>query len=126
MLQHLNSARARPLLLLFAGLLSGLLLPWLTRHAIWWPGLALGIALGLADWLIPRLTAPLWRATEWLGRQLGHYNGILLSALLYILVIAPLGLLLRLLHSPRQQHATQDSFYQEPEPRSQNHMKRTF
>lgn len=121
---QLASPKAHPLLLTLAGLLSGLVIPFLLQHPPWLFGLLLGLGLGLADWQAPRLTAPLWQATEWLGKQLGHYNGILLSAALYILVIAPLGLMRRLFHSPVRH--TLGSFYQAPETRPKDHMKRMF
>lgn len=117
---------ARPLLMIGMGLLSGLAWPLLNGSPPWLPGLLIGIGLGVADWCRPQLTAPLWRATKRLGQQLGHYNGMLLSALFYLIVITPVGMAIQLFRPSTERAKMSESFYQAPEARKKDHMRRTF
>lgn len=122
----IKPTNTRPLLMIGMGLLSGLAWPMLNSSPPWLPGLLIGIAIGITDWRCPQLTAPLWRATRWLGQQLGHYNGSLLSALFYLIVITPVGLAIQIFYPSNKITRTSTSFYQTPDARQKKHMLRVF
>lgn len=83
-------------------------------------------AVGLADWLFPRQTAPIWQLLEKTGKSVAHYNGILLLSLVYFLIITPAGILSQRRIRPKVDGRVSDSFYENPEGRAAGHMRRMF
>jgi len=99
----------------------GWLLPALHRHppAIWplWIGAPL-FSLGL---VAPRLLRQPYRAWMALGHALGWVNGHLILGLVYVVVLQPIALVMRLLgHDPLRRHwdpnATTYREVREPKP----------
>lgn len=117
--------RAKPFLLMGAGLLAGMAWPLLHQRPLWLPGLVVGL-LGLGEWLFPDKLAPLWRALEKTGKAVAHYNGMLLLSLLYFLVITPAGAFARWRSRPGTDACAPASFYEEPGSRAADHMRRMF
>src|SRR6218665_1509901 len=125
---HATAPRSRSILMVAAGLLAGLVLPWLGGNHILWPGLLAGLALALCDWRYPQLTMPLWRILQHVGARISHASSLFLGSVFYILVIIPAGLFM-------QGHAAVTAFrrptrssscYLPPENRQPRHMKRAF
>ncbi len=74
-----------------------LLLPWLfSRPMPWWPLAVSAVLLALAAFA-PAALAPVERAWLRVGHALGWLNTRILLALLFFVLVLPLGLLLRLL-----------------------------
>lgn len=118
-------ARSRPFLMMGAGLITGLAWPLLHHQSLWLPGLLVS-ALGLGDWLFPGQFAPLWRHLESAGKTLAHYNGIFLLSLVYLLIITPAGLFFQWRCRTETSRTPASSFYEKPDGREPDHMKRMF
>ena len=109
-------------------LLFSLLLPLLHRQALpLWPlvvGLVL-IALGLLAPQVLRQPYRLWMA---LGHGLGWINGHLILGLIYIVVLQPIALCMRLLgHDPLRRHLKPEaSSYREPCTNKTVNLERPF
>ncbi|MFO1316111.1 MAG: SxtJ family membrane protein [Burkholderiales bacterium] len=74
-----------------------LLLPWLfARPVPWWPLAVSAVLLALAA-VAPAALAPVERAWLRVGHVLGWVNTRILLAVLFFVLVLPLGLLLRLL-----------------------------
>ena len=109
-------------------LLFGLLLPWLFASA-WplWPWL-LAAMLAVLAVMLPRLLY--WPARLWLSfaHVMGWINNRLILAVLFFIIITPLGLVLRLLgkldYKPRRGKA--ESYWQHSAEISADNMKDPF
>lgn len=120
--------RYRHLLTLLVTLITGILLPILRGHDIWWWLVVAGLLLGLGDWRFPALTQPLWTLIGKLGDAIASTMNLIVMTLLYLLVIIPIGLALK----PRIRKASRlaeqaESFYcPVTEERNDKHMERPF
>jgi hypothetical protein len=104
-------------------------IPFLRRHAIVvWPWLAAGLL-----W-IPALAAPsllryLHRGWTRLGQVLGWLNTRVILSLLYVIVIVPLGLVMRLMRRDpmaRKFDPAVDSYRVASQQRRSNHLEQPF
>lgn len=81
---------------LFVGLF-GLLFPWLFQLAFpYWPWIIAGILWGLAL-LVPTGLKPIYHGWMFIALIIGWINTRILLALMFYLIITPMGLLMRLL-----------------------------
>jgi hypothetical protein len=109
-------------------LLFGLLLPWLFSSAWpWWPWLLSAIFVALAvvaPWLL------YWPARAWLGftQIMGWVNTRLILALLFFVIITPLGLVLRTLGKLDYRARPQggDSYWKKADTITADNMKEPF
>lgn len=111
-------------------LLFGLLLPWLFGYLLpWWPWW-LAAALLLLAFTAPKLLY--WPSRFWLAiaSVLGWLNTRVLLALVFYLVVTPLGWLLRLLgkldYQAAPPAANSTSFWRKAPPLRQDDMKDPF
>jgi Saxitoxin biosynthesis operon protein SxtJ len=81
---------------LFVGLF-GLLFPWLFQLAFpYWPWIIAGILWGLAL-LVPTGLKPIYHGWMFIALIIGWINTRILLALMFYLIITPMGLFMRLL-----------------------------
>lgn len=118
-------SRHKPFFMIGTGLATGLAWPLLHQHSLWLPGLFISV-LGLGDYLFPRQIAPLFRFLESAGKAVAHYNGIVLLSLVYVLIIAPAGIFFQLIRRPKPSSCSPYSFYEKPDSRDSDHMRRMF
>lgn len=91
-LRRFGIVLALALVAVFAGLL-----PWLFGHTRpWWPWPVAATLVALAG-VSPRLLAPVHRGWMVVGHAFGWVNSRILLAAVFFLIIAPLGLMLRML-----------------------------
>lgn len=117
--------RLKPFLMMGTGLVAGLAWPLLHHQALWLPGLFI-CALGIGDWLFPSQLAPLWRHLERAGKTVAHYNGLFMLSVIYLLVITPAGLFLQLGSRLKKGDRPIHSFYERPDNREADNMRRMF
>jgi hypothetical protein len=109
--------------------LFGLALPWLLdlRFPIWpWP---LGAVLMLWGLAAPRSLRPIYRGWMRLGLLLNRITSPLMLSLVFYLIFAPAGLIMRLAgHDPMKRRLTpEDPSYREPShPAAPTSMERPY
>lgn len=115
------------LFLMVAGVWS-LLLPWLAGQPAVLPGILAGAIIGLVGVAIPQSMRPLRQVLHWWGHWMGRINATLLTGLVFLALVVPMGLLRQALRRRRHDVTETEtgSFYQAPEPRDPGHMTRTF
>jgi hypothetical protein len=118
--------------LLMGGVIAGLfgaVLPWLLGHAFpHWPWV---VAAGfvLVALLAPNLLQPVRRAWLAFGHVLGWINTRVLLGLLFYLVLAPIGLIMRLAgHDPMRRYldAGTETYREKSRQQPTNHFERPF
>lgn len=124
----IHRTQYRHLLTLMATFVTGILLPVLSNHTILWWLVGAGLLLALSDWLLPTLTHPLWTLIGKLGNILASAINYIVMALLYLLVIVPIGLALKFkAYKTNQLAEKSESFYcSVTEGRDDKHMERPF
>ena len=109
-------------------LLFGWLLPTLRSHTSpLWP-FVIGIPLVTLGLLAPRLLQQPYRVWMGLGHALGWVNGHLILGLVYVLVVQPIALLMRLAgHDPlRRRWDRAATTYREPRNPAPINLERPF
>ena len=108
--------------------LFGVLLPWLFDRA-WplWPWIVAGV-FAISAWLSPAWLAPVRRGWMAVGGALGWINTRILLAVVFYLIMLPVGLAMRLAGriSTRPANSTADSFRRASTERSAKDMERPF
>lgn len=110
-------------------LIFGLLLPWLLNESLpYWPWLLL---LFLSSWsfLHPRSLTPVYKFWILLGNALGWINSRIILALIFYVLLLPIGLILRMLgKDPMTRTITPEvtSYRITSELRNKNHIERPF
>jgi len=112
---------------MFAGLF-GLLLPWFFSFDFpLWPWIVAGILWGLAL-LIPNSLKRIYQGWMYFALVIGWINTRLLLAIVFFLIITPIGLFMRLFgKSPVKNKPSQSTSYRNLMlPRSPKHLERPF
>jgi uncharacterized membrane protein len=112
---------------MFAGLF-GLLLPWLFSFDFpLWPWIVAGILWGLAL-LIPNSLKRIYQGWMYFALVIGWINTRLLLAIVFFLIITPIGLFMRLFgKNPVKNKPSQSTSYRNLMlPRSPKHLERPF
>ncbi|MBT8419264.1 MAG: sxtJ [Gammaproteobacteria bacterium] len=112
-----------------AVVLFGLLLPWLFGHGYpLWPW-ALGGVLAISALVWPIGLRPIYIGWMTVGHALGQFNSRVILALMFYLMITPIGLLRRLLGKDamaREFDAGASSYRVESPSPAPNHLERPF
>jgi hypothetical protein len=87
--------RHRPFVTLVFALLIGALLPALLGKDTRWVVVIVGCSLGICDWLWPALVRPVWVGLEKAGKMVGEVANLLFMTVLYVLVMMPIGLCMK-------------------------------
>ncbi len=112
---------------MFVGMF-GLFLPWLFSFAFpLWPWIVAGVLWGLAL-LIPNRLKPIYRGWMFIALILGWINTRLLLAIVFYLIISPMGSIMRLFgKNAMKNKSSQSESYRNLTPsRSPQHMERPF
>jgi hypothetical protein len=119
--------------LLFSAILValfGVLLPWVFAHPF--PPWPWGIAaiLSAIALTVPRALTPFYRAWMRFGLIAGYINTRIIMFMLYYLVFAPLGIIMRLVGRDallrKTGDTTQDSYRVTSSPRDNDHFERPY
>lgn len=110
-------------------LLFGLLLPWLLSHA-WplWPWILAGVLGGLGL-IAPMLLAPVYTVWMKFGHVMGAINTRIILGLFFYLVMAPIGLAMRLFRwdPMRRRAAASATSHRVPShAKTKQHMEKPF
>ena len=113
---------------IFAGLF-GLLLPWLFGRALpWWPW-AIAAAFWLPALIAPILLRPVYRGWMIAGGALGWVNTRIILGVVFVVVVVPIGLVMRLFRKDplaRRFDRSLPSYRVPSVPRPRDHFERPF
>lgn len=91
------------------------LLPWLYDIQRVWPPAIIAAVLVLLALAIPCALKPVYAGWMKFATALGWLNSRIILALVYFLVVTPMGLVARLIgYKPMQQQQQADSYYMQP------------
>ena len=109
--------------------LFGLLLPWLFEHSIpTWPWVVAGVLVTLAL-AAPTTLRPVYKVWMKVGNVLGWINTRIILAILFYLLIVPVGILMRVLGKDpmrRSINPDADTYRVPSKPPPKRHLERPF
>lgn len=100
--------------MLFPGVF-GFLIPYLYSHDFRWWTLTVGVMLIISAFLAPKKLKPFYNKWISLGYFLGNINSVLILSLIFIFLMQPMALIMRLLkYDPLKRNFNKDKSYKEP------------